>query len=213
MDAGSHLPRPLRRGLRWALALVGAWLLFVAAPSVRPIRAILGAPLVVDDREARGDAAYVLASGSAMHERLRAAADLWHMGRVPRLLLVEHGGWSYFNFVEQESWSYTRWQVAWLRWRGVPESAITVLPAPAGGALGTRGEARAVGDWRPVELQRLVIVSSPAHMRRSVLAFERALPEGVSVVPFAATELGDSSELWRPLWLEYAKLVLYWIVA
>jgi hypothetical protein len=50
-------------------------------------------------------------------------------------------------------------------------------------------------------------------MRRSVLAFERSLPQGVPVQPYAATTMINSYELHHPIWLEYLKLMVYYVIA
>ena len=76
-----------RRGRRIGRALAWTCLaatVFGLAPGITPVRHALSAPLVVHDDQARGDAAYVMQGGLASDERLRAAADLYHMGRVPR---------------------------------------------------------------------------------------------------------------------------------
>jgi uncharacterized SAM-binding protein YcdF (DUF218 family) len=119
---------------------------------------------------------------------------------------------SSYNFVNKASWTSTEWALDFLAHRGVPADKILVI-APAQGSLGTLAEARQVAQTLPSDVSRLVLVSSPPHMRRSMLAFRRILPAKISLVPYAATDTASSVELYRPIWLEYAKLAGYAVVA
>ena len=58
-----------------------------------------------------------------------------------------------------------------------------------------------------------MLVTSPAHTRRSVLAFTRSFRGRIAIVPYAATAIDQSTEYYSPLWLEYLKLLAYVIVA
>lgn len=191
---------------------MAAWVVFVLLPSIPVVRVALISPLAVTDPGARGDACYVLADGAALDERLAAAADLYQMHRVARIVLQRSDRTGPFNFVARASWTATEWSLDFLTHRGVPADAI-VLIAAASGPLGTLAEARNVSRTLPAGVRRLVLVSSPPHMRRSVLAFHRVLPPTVAVVPYAATDPRSSVEFYRPIWLEYAKLVVYEAVA
>ncbi|MFQ5750686.1 MAG: YdcF family protein [bacterium] len=189
------------------------WILFVMVPSFPSIRKILAAPLVVTDAMANGEVAYVLSGGSSFKERLSAAADLYHMGRVSRLMFIrdEHRG--AYNFVTQSNWSQTQWALDFLKWLGVPPEKVLVLEMNEQGVFGTLSEARFIAEILPKDVERLVLVTSAAHTRRSMLAFRRALPKDVTIVPYAATKYAHSMELYMPLWLEYFKLLVYAIVA
>jgi uncharacterized SAM-binding protein YcdF (DUF218 family) len=186
--------------------------LFVAA-SVPPVRRLLSTPLVVSNSSAAGDAAYVLADGSALRERLDAAADLYLMKRVPLLIVMRDSHTSAYSFKARASWTATQWSLDFLRWRGVPDEAVMIFDSRATTRLGTLNEARSLAAVLPANVARLVLITSPVHTRRSVLAFTRSLPRRVAVVPYAATAIDQSTEYYNPLWLEYLKLLAYAIVA
>lgn len=81
------------------------------------------------------------------------------------------------------------------------------------GLCGTLTEARAVARQLPKHVKTLVVVSSAPHMRRTLLAFRRSVPAHVRVVPYAATTYVNSYELYHPIWLEYVKLLVYYVIA
>ncbi len=194
------------------LSLMTACGVVVILSSSPPIRKFVAAPLVVHDVDARGDACYVLAGGVSTWERLAAGADLIQWKRVPRLLLMRNDGTYPYSFKAQASWTGTQWQMDYLAWRGVSLDRVVALEMPEG-LFGTLNEARNVAKLLPRDVKKLVVVSSPAHMRRVVLAFRRSLPTEVEVVPFAATSFEQSSEMYYPIWIEYLKLLVYYVVA
>jgi uncharacterized SAM-binding protein YcdF (DUF218 family) len=197
---------------RWTIAVALALGLLVAA-SVPPVRRMLSAPLVVSNGSASGDAAYVLADGSALWERLDAAADLYLMKRVPLIIVMRDDRKSAFSFKAQASWTVTQWSLDFLQWRGVPGDKVLVFDSRATTRLGTLNEARSLAMALPTNVARLVLVTSPAHTRRSVLAFTRSFRARIAIVPYAATAVDQSTEFYSPLWLEYLKLLTYAMVA
>lgn len=202
--------RPMSRTPFWLCATV---VIILVAASVPPIRVWLTQPLVVSDDQARGDAAYVLAGGAALRERLDAASDLYWMHRAPRIVLMRDSRRSSYNFAARASWTATDWALDYLRWRGVPADAIQVFEVRKVSRFGTLDEARSLAAMLPDTCRRLVLVTSPAHTRRSILAFSRALRGRAEVVAYAATDIRNSVEFWAPLSLEYLKLLLYAVVA
>ena len=199
------------RALAWTLL---AFLLFGVAPGVTAVRHALSAPLIVHDDAAHGDAAYVMAGGLASEERLRAAADLYHMGRVPQFYLLRDDGRSYYSFTERRSLSRTEWMLGYLAWLGVPRERVHVIDDSERGVFGSLHEADLARAALPKEVRRLVVVTSPVHTRRSGLAFRRRLgPGGVDVVTYGAVDWALSAEAYAPLWLEYLKLAVYAVVA
>lgn len=205
---------PRARRLRTALHVALAFFVFGVAPTLTPVRHLLSAPLIAHDADARGDAAYVMHGGPAMDERLRAAADLWHLGRVGRIYLRRDDERSAFSFAERRSLTRTEWMLSYLRYLGVPAERVTLVQDPGGGALGSLHEADLCRAALPPEVKRLVVVSSPVHTLRAGLAFRRRLAgRGTEVTTFAATAWSTSAEAHAPLWLEYAKLFVYVVVA
>jgi len=193
-----------------AVAIIS--LLFVILPSFLQTRIILSAPLVVHNMNARGDACYVLAGGGALWERLDAAADLVQMGRVSRILLMQDCTRGPYSFKAKISWTRTEWAADYLDWRGISPDRISWIPQ-TDGMFGTLTEARMVAKNLPKEVKSLVVVSSAPHMRRSVLAFRRSLSADMKVVPYAATEFVNSCEMHHPIWIEYLKLLVYFVMA
>jgi uncharacterized SAM-binding protein YcdF (DUF218 family) len=195
---------------RWIVALSLIVGLVVLSSSIE-VRALLLRPLAVHDPQARGDACYVLSGGTAMHERLDAAADLFQMGRVSRIYLQRDDARSAFNFRDRRSWTRAQWNADYLAWRGVPLGVLYWVEREQG-HFGTWNEARALDKSLPGAVRTLVLVSSAPHMRRSLLAFRRSLRHGVSLVPYAATGIRQSQELYFPIWREYLKLLVYSLI-
>jgi uncharacterized SAM-binding protein YcdF (DUF218 family) len=184
----------------------------VVIPTSPTVRKILSAPLVVHEPAARGNCCYVLASGGAIWERLDAAADLLQMGRVNTMLVMREDTYGQFSFKANTSWTRSQWMADYLAWRGISTDRIRWMDQ-IDELFGTLKEARAVARTLPKDVKRLVIVSSAPHMRRALLAFRRSLPPDVTVVPFAATEFENSYELHHSIWLEYLKLLVYFVIA
>ena len=203
---------PQHRGLR-QLILLGVLVLYVLFTSVPVLRALLTSPLVVSDSAAAGDAAYVLAAGSAFWERLEAVTDLYHEGRVPLIIIMRDDSLDRYNFKDRSSWTPTLMALDFLRWRGIPAQDVLTLEFPKKSYFGTLAEARSLAAILPPQVKRLVLVTSPAHTRRSLLAFKQSMPAHVVLLPYAATSIGNSVEFYSPLWLEYFKLLVYAIIA
>ena len=207
-------PRRWRRAVRVIAWTALAFVVFGVAPGITAVRHLLSAPLIVHDHDARGDAAYVMQGGLASEERLRAAADLYHMGRVRRIYLLSDDHHSYYSKKEDRSMTRSEWMVAYLAWLGVPADRVTLIPDVGRGRLGSLREAEMARAALPEEVHRLVVVTSPVHTRRSGIAFRRRLgPAGIEVVTFAAIDWSLSAEAFAPLWLEYVKLAVYLVVA
>jgi uncharacterized SAM-binding protein YcdF (DUF218 family) len=197
---------------RWFLMITLAWVMFVAFPTIPAVRVFLSAPLVVEDPDPRGDACYVLADAGAFRERLGAAAHLYNLGRIARIIFMRDNTPSAYNFVARAHWTSTDWALDFLTHRGVPRDRIIVIDA-ASGILGTLREARNLGKLLPQDVKKLVLVSSAPHMRRSMLTFRRVLPREISLVSCPATPYTASYEYYYPIWIEYLKLAVYAIVA
>ena len=173
----------MRRLVKWIVFLALLVGLCTMVPEVPSVRARLMAPLRLHVEDAQGDAAYVLAGGlPVMFERLMAAADLYHMKRVPRIVLGHNRSRSSHNFVAGEPWMVEQWMVGYLEWLGVPKDKIELIDVASDGLLSTLAEARAVKNSGGDGVKTWVVVSSPAHMGRVVLAFERTLPDR-TIVP------------------------------
>lgn len=201
--------RKWRRRFWWA---VTAWLVLTIATALAPVRGVLILPLYVHDKDARGEIAYVMADGTAYWERLFAASDLYHWGRVERIYILEELESSSYNFIRRESDTRLQRAIDYLSMRGVPADAIQAVPRLPDGWLSSRVEAEGVAKL-PQTFQSIVVVTSPPHTRRSRMCFRRAFGEETAISVYSANEPAHSAETHFPIWVEYAKLVVYWCLA
>ena len=119
--------------------------------------------------------AMVMLMGS-FPERVLQAVDLYHEGIVDRLIIVYESMGAYQALEERGAKVIRTTQQA----RdaavalGIPDSCITLLP---GDARSTLDEALAIRDYLAgkSETDTLVLVSSPAHMRRAYMIFRTVL--------------------------------------
>ena len=86
--------------------------------------------------------------------------------------------------------------------------------APVGrGFWGTRSEARALGLYlRDLPVHSLLVVSSPAHLRRVALIFRRAFRKSGLQLTFVAVPEQPSfadSTIRREIWVEFCKYLLH----
>lgn len=196
---------------RFFLLLV-FWGVTTFALSFPPIRGFVAIPLYENDSRAEGDVAYVMAGGLPYLKRLRAASDLYHWERVQRIVISNEKGPSGYNFKLRQSQSRAERAIDYLELHGVPRERISLLESDANATFGSLSEARAFANSEK-DLGSVVVVTSAPHTRRSGLAFRRSLPPTVRVQVYAASIPRHSSEIHSPLWIEYAKLVVYYLVA
>ncbi|MFN7979514.1 MAG: YdcF family protein [Vicinamibacterales bacterium] len=202
---------PRSRFLLWTFA---AFLVFGVAPGTTPVRHAMSWPLIVHDEAAAGDAVYVMQGGLASEERLRAAADLYQMGRVPAIYVLQDDNRSYYSFAEKRSFTRTEWVLSYLGWLGIPRDKIHVVADDPTQYFGTLHEAELVKATLPADVHRLVVVTSPVHTRRSGFTFRRRLADrGISVTTYGAIDWSMSAEAFAPLWLEYLKVAVYAVMA
>ena len=195
--------------LRFVLLGVFAWSLLAWAAAQA---------LIVHAGLAHADVIVVLSGSSAYLERTKKAAELFHEGRAPLVLLTNdntRGGWSSAlqrnpYFVERASDE--------LRKAGVPAEKIKILP---GLASSTHDEAMILREYALERgLHSLLLVTSPYHSRRALWTFRRSFTGtgasvGVEVAPSGA--LTPSAIFWwlqirgwRTVGGEYVKLSYYW---
>lgn len=177
------------------------------------MRAILVWPLYVHHEHAAGQKAYVMADGHAYPERLRAAADLYHMHRVQEIFILDERAPSHYNFVKQKMSTQVENAIGFLEHLGVPRKAIQFIEEPQGHWLSSLAEAQSMSAHLQDNADRLVIVTSAPHTRRSLLCFQRSMPAKVVVQVYSASGPLDSAELYAPIWQEYVKLAVYFFAA
>ncbi|EMI44573.1 YdcF family protein [Rhodopirellula sp. SWK7] len=185
------------------------FLSFGGATSFTTVRGWLIEPLYVHDGEASGEIAYVMADGEAVWERLRAASDLYHMHRVEKIALLDEQQTSSYNFVKKQNDTRVQREIDYLGLYGVPAEDIVAIRPILDDPLSSRSEA--IGLQREfLQLQRIVVVTSAPHTRRSLMCFERVFGETADVTVYSASPPSESAETYYPIWIEYCKLIVYW---
>jgi len=196
-------PRP--RILRIVLAVVVGWAI-VAALAARF--------LVVTEPLAAADAIVVLSGSSAYVERTQKAAQLYHEGRAPRVLLTNdhtRGGW---DNAQQRNPYFVERAADELMKAGVPADNIEVVPGFAGS---TRDEALIIKDYAVrARLKSVLVVTSAYHSRRALRTLRQAMSGTETTVGIDPTDNGSQvfwwlrPEGWRSVGGEYAKLIYYY---
>jgi hypothetical protein len=200
---------------RWkqrCFLLAIAWLTSIVLMSIPAVRAIAIQPLCIHHPDAAGEVAYVMADGHAYWERLRAASDLYNEKQVARVMILDESEPAGFNYHKSEVDSRAQRAIDHLELFGVPNDRVSSIPINTETSFGSLNEARGFKKHYP-ELKRLVVVTSAPHTRRSLLCFQRTLPKSTNVQIYSASPPVDSAELTAPIWMEYAKLLVYYFVA
>ncbi len=209
---GPRGPRGWPTLVRRAAWVVGAWCVLVMLPSMKVVRGVLIQPLYVHDEDARGEVAYVMADGYAYLERLRAAADLHHMGRIQSIYLLHERRSSGFDFITRESLSVAERATRYLEFQGIDRRVVHFVDAQESSLMGSLSEAEAMAAVSP-QIKSVVVVTSAPHTRRSLLCFQRSFPSDTKLSVFSATSAFESAELYGPISHEYFKLLIYLFVA
>ena len=143
-------------------------------------------------------------AGGGYQERVQTAAELYRLGFAPRM--VFESGYA-FAFKEAEMMRDLAVSI------GVPADAI-VLETTGANTHDDVVKVRAVLKQHAWE--RILLVSSPYHMRRATLVWRKVAPD-VQVVPtpvpqsqFYRHDRGASLDQLRGLVREYAALIWYW---
>lgn len=211
--ATSDPTESLKSAARWRLrfwALGTLALVFAVASSFAAVRGWVMAPLYVHDEQASGEVAYVMADGPATWERLRAVADLYHMDRIEQVALLNEQRSAGYNFVRHNNDTRLQREIDFLDMLGVPADVIRAIDADPDDWLSSRSEAAGLYREMP-DLERLVVVTSPPHTRRSLLCFKRLFSTRTEVTVYAAAKPSESVETHLPIWIEYVKLAVYWL--
>jgi uncharacterized SAM-binding protein YcdF (DUF218 family)/glycosyltransferase involved in cell wall biosynthesis len=173
---------------------------------------ILASPLRLEEAPRAADAIVVFAggvgesgqAGGGYQERVKTAVDLYRAGFAPRM--VFESGYA-FTFKEAEVMRELAMRL------GVPDSAIVLETQGAHThdyVIRVREVLRA-RDWR-----RILLVSSPYHMRRAMLVWRKQAPEvEVVATPVPQSQFythgrGANLDQLRGLAREYGALAAYW---
>ena len=174
-----------------ATAFLGAGY-YLQAPAQQPVKADL-----------------ILALGGDSGSRVVTAAELYRQGYAPAIVLSQPEG-----VHSKVRSAVTHWRIRYLTDAGVPERAIVVAP----GARNSWQEAETtLRLMRERKLERVLVVSDPAHLRRLSWVMRRVFDgSGKSYVLVAADdEQWDAAHWWRTssnaqyVFGEYLKLAYY----
>jgi uncharacterized SAM-binding protein YcdF (DUF218 family)/glycosyltransferase involved in cell wall biosynthesis len=197
-----------RRTLQVAVATAAAYLLLFYTP----LTWMVAEPLRLSAPPGPADAIVVFAggvgesgkAGGGAQERVKRAVELYHAGHASRVIFST--GYV-FSFPEAEVMRAVAMD------NGVPASAI-LLEEEAKNTYENVERSRRILDqhgWR-----RVLLVSSPYHMRRALLTWKKVAPH-IEVVPtppaesqFYSHATGASLEQIQAILHEYGAIVVYW---
>jgi uncharacterized SAM-binding protein YcdF (DUF218 family) len=201
--------RARRRTVQVVVGVLATYLLLFQTPLVW----LLASPLKLSSPPQPADCIVVFAggvgesgkAGGGYQERVKQAAELYRSGAASHVIFS-----SGFAFAFPEAEVMRALAID----NGVPAAAIELETHAANTHENVEFSRRILDahGWR-----RILLVSSPYHMRRALLTWRKAAP-GVTVVPtpppvsqFYAHERGASLEQMRGIAQEYAAIVTYWM--
>ena len=197
-----------RRVIAFALATLTVWslLAWIAARG-----------LIVSADVPRADAIVVLAGSAAYRERTRRAAELFHEGRAPVIILTNdnlQSGWS--NELERNPFFVER-AAAELERAGVAEAEIEMLPQIVSS---THDEALLLRQYAERRgLRSVLLVTSAYHSRRALWTFRKVFEGSGINIGLLSVAPGEQmpppatwwlhARGWRVVAGEYLKLIYY----
>jgi uncharacterized SAM-binding protein YcdF (DUF218 family) len=208
-----RLTRVLRALLWICVALIVVAALVYALR--RPLLTALASFLVVDQELQPADLIFLL--NGEEETRPFYAAELYERGLAPRIAIARAE-----NSPAVQAGVFpnaTDVTLGILRQRGMPERDIAVLIVP-GGVTSTRDEAAALRQYVDErDIQRIILVTSAFHTRRSRWIFRKELAGSpVMLQVAAAPHWGFDTQSWWTdergliaLANEYIKLIYYWL--
>ena len=173
--------------------------------------------LIVKAELDSADAIVVLSGSSTYVERTAWAAQLYHNGRAPIVILTNDSVISGWNEAEQRNPYFYELAAKELRQRGVPAASIHFI---ADIASSTHEESVELRDYATTHLlKRLLVVTSAYHSRRALWSLRRVcagtdIEVGIdSPAPGWQTPAPSTWWLHRQGWkvvaAEYAKMAYY----
>lgn len=175
--------------------------------------------LLVRSAPARADAIVILSGSATYLERADYAAQLWHEGRAPRIILTYDGQSAGWDIRRQRNPSFSERSADELRKLGVPPEAITTVPELV---TTTHDEAARVRLYAEAKgLQSLIFVTTPYHTRRAHWTIERVFAGSGITTGIEAPPTGQQSPApltwwasitgWKLVPGEYVKFFYYWL--
>ena len=174
--------------------------------------------LMVSAELPHADAMVVLSGSSLYQERTGRAAQLFHEGRAPKIVLTndnQPAGWS--NDLQRNPLFIER-EAEELRNAGVPDDEIEMLPQTVSS---THDEALLLREYAEAHgLHSLLIVTSAYHSRRALWTFRKVFEGSGINIGLASVPPGERTPQPATWWLhlrgwqevagEYLKLIYYW---
>jgi uncharacterized SAM-binding protein YcdF (DUF218 family) len=175
--------------------------------------------LIVRSDLAHADALVVLGGASTYLERTNRAAQLFHEGRAPKVILTNDNLLSGWLAEEERNPLFVERATLELRRLGVPSDKIEIVQ---GQVVSTYDEAVQLRQYAHERgLQSLLIVTSAYQSRRALWTFRRVFLGSniaLGLDPVAPGQQSPSSMTWwrhRLGWKlvpgEYGKMIYYWI--
>ena len=198
-----------RRILLLAILILAAWSL---------VAWIAAKALMVSAELPHADAMVVLSGSSLYQERTERAAQLFHEGRAPKIVLTndnQPAGWS--NELQRNPLFIER-EAEELRRAGVPDDEIEMLPQTVSS---THDEALLLREYAEAHgLHSLLIVTSAYHSRRALWTFRKVFEGSGINIGLTSVPPGERTPQPATWWLhlrgwqevagEYLKLIYYW---
>ena len=169
----------MRRALRVGIVLALAIVVGAAIPPIRraPLVAVGRALLATDTVEA-GDILVITESGdpTELQAAMLEAADLYHLGLFPRVMLVRPADESVDAEMARRGVRLDNPVIETLRQLGIPMDRVATIAA---GEAGTTESTRALAVWVRGHPSRVLVVIGAAHSRRYRRALLRVWPPEV----------------------------------
>ncbi len=194
------------------LALAGLATLLVAAITAGFLYTAAAWLRGTQSPEAAADVIVVLAGS---FERSMHAGDLYAKGIAPKVVVSVPRVENSIIQLERMGIRYPRPEAIHreiLLRKGVPDESIEMLAA---GAISTADEAKAFASSLKPRRARVLVVTSPYHVRRAAMAFSDAFGEGTQVTVTGTPYETFPDDWWRSqdaarnVLLELAKVTLY----
>jgi uncharacterized SAM-binding protein YcdF (DUF218 family) len=173
--------------------------------------------LVVKSDLAHADAVVVLAGSSTYLERTHRAAQLFHEGRAPKILLTNDNLKSGWSAQQERNPFFVERATDDLKRHGVPADKIEIVP---GTVSSTHDEALRIREYAGEKRLRSMLVVTSAYQSRRALWTMRRVFRGSNVeIGLATVDPGQQSPRpaiwwcsglgWQMVPGEYLKLVYY----
>lgn len=175
--------------------------------------------LIINKPLQSADVMAVLSGAEAYKERTRYAAEVYHAGRAPRIVLTNdnyRGGWSP---VEERNPFYYELEKDELVRLGVPKTSIDIVLEPVDG---TYTESRVLRRYAEAkQFKSMLVVTSAYHSRRTWWTLLKVFDGsgmllGVESVPTGFQTPNPSTWWihvtgWKVVPPEYIKIAYYWM--